>query len=152
MKSALFKIVLSMTIILFSGLFIEGCEKNKPDNIGVVTDVDFTPCGGNNVEKIYEKNRFDSVIVNVSNGIVNVEHYNFPVTCGVDTVNVSVTKYRNSDTIVVMENPYPIIYDGGNCICIISNCFQIRDIKRGNYVLVLKVNPDDVVYCQSITI
>ena len=152
MKSVFLKIVLSIITILVSIIFIEGCEKNKPDKIGVVTDVLFTPCEENNVEYNYEKNSYDSVIVNVSNGIVSVQHYNFPVTCGVDTVNVTVTKYRNSDTIVVMENPYPIIYDGGNCICIISNCFQIRDIKRGNYVLVLKVNPDDVVYCQSITI
>ena len=151
MKSALFKIVLSMTIILVSGLFIEGCEKNKPDNIGVVTDVDFTPCGENNVEKIYEKNRFDSVIVNVSNGIVNVEHYNFPVTCGVDTVYVSVTNSRNSDTIVVLETPYPSNYNS-NCVCCISNCFQIRDIKHGEYVLVLKKNTIDVIYCQPITI
>lgn len=154
MKKTTFKTFLPLLAIALAGVALAtSCEKNNSDvtEIGDVSDIVFTPCDENLENKTADIVNPDSIVVNAIDGIVYVEHHNFGVTCGVDTVYVSVSSSRNNDTIVVMENPYPT-NPNINCVCFVSNCFQIRNIKSGTYVLVIKENPIDVIYSQSITI
>ena len=152
-KILLYKVLLLVAVALVGVLFATSCEKNNSNitKIGDVSGIDFTPCDEYLQDKEAGVVNHDSLVVNVINGIVYIEHHNFSVTCGVDTVYVSVSSSINNDTIIVRETPYPENYNS-NCACLISNCFQIRNIKSGTYVLVIKDSPIDVINSQSITL
>ncbi|MBR4198203.1 MAG: hypothetical protein IKQ94_05450 [Bacteroidales bacterium] len=98
------------------------------NNIDTIHDVSFTECIHHSSKGFYNQ---DTVIVNCSNGIINIQHYNLEVNCAFDTVVV--TSSIIGDTIKIVEKGIP--EDGANCQCDINTSFQIKNVKTGTYYL-----------------
>ena len=141
MKNTYFSKALLLVAVALIGVAIAtSCKKEKstnvhrPDsslinnNIDTIHDVSFSECIHHSSKGIYNQ---DTVIVNCSNGIINVQHYNLEVNCAFDTVVV--TSSIIGDTIKIVEKGIP--EDGANCQCDINTSYQITNVKTGTYHL-----------------
>ena len=139
-KTFISKALLLVAVALVGVAIATSCKKEKstnvykPDsslinnNIDTIHDVSFSECIHHSSKGIYNQ---DTVIVNCSNGIINIQHYNLEVNCAFDTVVV--TSSIIGDTIKIVEKGIP--EDGANCQCDINTSFQIKNVKTGTYHL-----------------
>lgn len=118
-------------------LTITACEKGEKNptettkiNVSNIVSTDCLNENGNGIKGIYES---DSVFFSYQDGTLNVTHYNLSVNCGFDSVTVNVQ--MSGDTIIIDEYGYP---DNQNCVCDINNSFQINNIPRGMYTIIMR--------------
>ena len=140
-KSFLKTILPLLAVVLVGGMVITSCEEEKnTNNIPNILDITHTQCDAN-AEK---SSHSDSIVVNYSNGVVDIAHYNLTVPC--DFANIRVRVSTNLDTIRISE-----ISDGGyvDCICFIDNFFRINNIKGMRTIVIENCNPP---YCQTFNI
>lgn len=147
MKKTLLKIVLPLLAVA-SILLIIGCKKdnNSEKNEGRfhAYSVSFSDCYP---ETKNTKGR-DSIIVNCVDKSIFVEHHNYTLPCGFDTILVSYAFF--DDTLAVYEIPDPLL--DNNCACEISLSYRLNNIPHGTYVLVLGNYPRYKRYVQTINI
>ena len=145
----LYKVVpiMAMTILLMAGTFlITTCEENDVNpkdttNVGTmnISNIQYTDC-------LSYLPSNDSIIVRKEGESLKIEHHNFAIPCKFDSIVVSYAFY--GDTLAVTEMPDP--YYNVNCVCVISNSFQINNIPHGQYVLVIGNYPYVIKHISSV--
>ena len=75
----------------------------------------------------------DSISVSYKENTLFVEHYRYSIPCGQDSLNVYAS--ISNDTIWIEEAVYGL---GANCICWFNSFYQIDNIEKGNYVVIIE--------------
>ena len=143
----LFKIMpMVATAVLLAAeiILLAGCEKEKEKtktNVGEmsISDIQYTDC-------LSYLPSSDSIIVRKEGESLKIEHHNFAIPCKFDSIVVSYAFY--GDTLAVTEMPDP--YYNVNCVCVISNSFQINNIPHGQYMLVIGNYPYVIKHISSV--
>lgn len=144
------KIFLPLVAVI-SIVFFSGCKKDSnssgiegKDGKYYAYSVSFSDCySGKNDTKGH-----DSILVNCVDKSIFVEHHNYSLPCGFDTILVSYAFFN--DTLAVYEIPDPLL--NNNCACEISLTYCLNNIPHGTYVLVLGYYPRYKRYVRTITI
>ncbi len=125
----------------FVAIFAQDVKPKDTTNVGAmnISNIQYTDC-------LSYLPSNDSIIVRKEGESLKIEHHNFAIPCKFDSIVVSYAFY--GDTLAVTEMPDP--YYGVNCVCVISNSFQINNIPHGQYVLVIGNYPYVIKHISSV--
>ena len=129
MKKAILKVT-ALAIAVMGSISIMSCDKEEINEDAYVSNMVKSDCLG--MPKSSETSE-DSIVFNYENHTLFVEHHNHIINCGHDSISVSVNVAN--DTIWIKELDFG---EEANCICNISNYYQINNLEKGRYVVIIR--------------
>ena len=129
MKKAILKVT-ALAIAVMGSISIMSCDKEEINEDAYVSNMVKSDCLG--MPKSSETSE-DSIVFNYENHTLFVEHHNHIINCGHDSISVSVNVAN--DTIWIKELDFG---EEANCICNVTNSYQINNLEKGRYVVVVR--------------